>query len=499
MAERLLRILQISTVDIAGGAEKVAWNLFQAYRALGHGSWLAVGRKRSHDPEVFPIPNHENPGGWSRFWWGIHSHLQSLDGRLRGIWRLIHLVRVLAEPGRSFDRYRGVEDFHFPGTWRLLRLTRQPPDPPDIVHCHNLHGGYFDLGVLPWLSHQVPVVLTLHDAWLLGGHCAHSFDCERWKNRCGQCPNLTIYPAIKRDATTYNWKRKRDIYAKSRLYVATPSRWLIKKVEQSILAPAIVEGRVIPNGVDLSVFKPGDKETARAALGLPQDAPVLLFVGHGTRGNPWKDYPTMKDALTWIVACNEKSKLLLICLGEERPEERFGTARILFVGYRKDPVKVAQFYQAADIYLHAAKAETFPNTVLEALACGAPVVATAVGGIREQVKGLGISDFGLRSSVLNRYEMDKATGVLVPPGDAKGMGESIMSLLTDEVLRKRLGENASKDARKRFDLNRQVDDYLEWYEEIFEQWHRANTRNSQMLNVKRKKKDRTIPEDNLLK
>ena len=119
----------------------------------------------------------------------------------------------------------------------------------------------------------MPTVLTLHDAWLLSGHCAHSFDCERWKTGCGECPDLTIEPAIRRDATADNWVRKRDIYARSRLYVATPSPWLMGRVEQSMLAPAVEQARVIPNGVDLSVFRPADKRSIRAGSASRQTLP----------------------------------------------------------------------------------------------------------------------------------------------------------------------------------------------------------------------------------
>ena len=87
--------------------------------------------------------------------------------------------------------------------------------------------------------------------------------------------------------------------------------------------------------------------------------------------------------------------------------------------------------------------------MLEALACGTPVVATEVGGIPEQVK-------------------DDVTGLLVPPEDAEAMAEAIIILLTDEALRTRLGYDAGQDARKRFGLSRQVDAYLEWYRTIVE-------------------------------
>jgi len=72
--------------------------------------------------------------------------------------------------------------------------------------------------------------------------------------------------------------------------------------------------------------------------------------------------------------------------------ERIGQAEVKFVPYQSSPEDVAKYYQIADVYVHAARADTFPNTVLEALACGAPVVATAVGGIPEQIKGLRMAD-----------------------------------------------------------------------------------------------------------
>ena len=277
MVKQTLRILQVSTVDMRGGAEKVAWDLFTAYRDRGCGSWLAVGETLSNDPDVLLIPNLELRGSWIRFWWKIFPNSSSLTGwRRRTAKSLRDLAISLAEPGRALDILRGREDFRFLGTGRLLTLTSKLPH---IVHCHNLHGGYFDLRMLSWMSQQVPVILTLHDEWLLTGHCAHSFLCEKWKTGCGQCPDLSIYPAIRRDASDYNWRRKKEIYARSRLYIATPSRWLMNKVEQSMLSPAIVNTRVIPNGVDLDIFRPSDKQEARAALHIPQQTKVLLSTG----------------------------------------------------------------------------------------------------------------------------------------------------------------------------------------------------------------------------
>ena len=385
VTDRALHIMQVSTADILGGAESIATTLCRALEADGQQVTMVVGRKHGNDPRTFRIRHHEEGNLWRRFWWRTHYGLQPLHGRIPGARWVLKLAQRLAEPQAVMDALWGREDFHYPGTSRLWALTSPEPD---IVHGHNLHGGYFDLGTLPALCRRVPVVLTLHDAWLLSGHCAHSLDCDRWKTGCGSCPDLTLYPAVRRDATAFNWQRKSDIYARSNLYVATPSRWLMEKVEQSMLWRGTAEARVIPNGVDLSIFHPGDKSAIRASMGWSHSASVLLFAANGIRKNSWKDFSTLRDAVARLAQRASGRELLLIALGERGHTERIGPAEIRFVPCERDPSSVARYYQAADVYVHAARVDTFPNSVIEALACGTPVVATAVGGIPEQVTSL---------------------------------------------------------------------------------------------------------------
>jgi glycosyltransferase involved in cell wall biosynthesis len=463
-------ILQVSTADERGGAEGVARNLLREYRARGHRSQMAVGFKCTDEPDVFVIPNDAERNAWGRFWLSASARLGSNGAR--GSRRAAHLAYMIGRPAKQVNQWLGIEDFQFAGTRRIVAMA----DGPDIVHCHNLHGGYFDLRALQWLSSQLPVVITMHDAWLLSGHCVHSFDCERWETGCGSCPDLTLYPAVSRDATAHNWKRKRRIYAASKLNVATPCQWLMDKVKRSILTEGTESARVIPHGVDLKHFRPIPRSEARAHLGLADDVDVLLFAANGVRRNVWKDYVTMRAAVGRVAEQMRGRNIVFIALGDVGPSEAIGAAEVRFVPYQRDPDAVARYYSAADLYIHGTRADTFPNVILEALACGTPVIGTAVGGVPEQIKGYGA--LGSRVHPLNTHTGNEATGMLVPAGEPEAMAHGISSMLLDTALRRALSANAVEDARQRFDLQRQVTDYLQWYCEIFAERRRSKAEHS---------------------
>jgi glycosyltransferase involved in cell wall biosynthesis len=368
---------------------------------------------------------------------------------------LYRFERPLIDP-RSADYLGPV------GSWRLLS-DHEPL--PDILHAHNLHGpvrGYFDLRALPSLSARVPLVLSLRDAWTMSGHCAHSFGCERWLTGCGECPDLTIYPQIPSDRTAKNWLAKRDIYRASRLYVHAISNWIKERAERSMLADGIRDLRVIHTGIDRSIFKPGDQSAARRRLGLPADRRLLVFAATRPKDNSFKDLACLRACLSRIGADSDLGATTLVAVGEESRPERFGSAELVYWPYVTDRTRLADLYRAADIYLHAAKVDTFPRAILESLACGTPVIATAVGGIPEQIRSLRVA-FGAHAAC---YQEDLATGVLVSAGDSAAMAEAVRLVSTNEVLRRRLGENAAVDAADRFDLETQTEKMIAWYKEV---------------------------------
>jgi len=420
-----MKVLQISSHAQQGGAGWIAWYLFEGYKQRGIDSYLVVGRKNSPDPRIIDIDASKR----------YRTPLNRIRKRL--------------------DLKRGLENFNFPATKDILKLI---PSQVDLIHGHNLHGGYFDLRVLPALSQRRPTVLTLHDTWMLSGHCAYFLGCERWQHGCGECPDLTLPPRVQRDATRVNWLRKRKIYDQCKLYVATPSQWLLDHVQNSMLLPAVKKARVIHNGIDQSVYKPAEKTTVREQLNLPDDSFVILYVvASQMKTNPYKDYDTIERALGLLQrqALLQK-RIIFLGLGQQAETEVQGNLEKRFIPYLNDSKDVAKYYQAADVYVHATNADNFPNVIIEALSCGLPVIATDVGGIREQL-------------------IDGKTGILVPAKDAAEMSNMLYELISNEKKGKHMSIEAAQDAKKRFALNRMIDDYLDFYQDVLCDFHGSQT------------------------
>lgn len=439
------RIAYFSTSDQAGGAERIASLLHTGMLARGHHSTLYVGEKRGEVAATEVLIPGQVRRRLARFLLES-SDRHAVDGRVRISLVARKLARLL-EVDRWAGWKMGIEDFDYPESRRVFRHLSTSPQ---LVHGHNLHGGYFDLRFLPQLSSRYPTVLTLHDEWLLTGHCAYTLGCQRWQTGCGKCPALETYPAVGRDATSFNLQRKRSIYQQSRLYLATPSRWLMERAESSILSPAILGRRVIPYGIELCVFRPGDREEARHRLGIRGNALVVLYLANRGRANPFKDFETMEGAIARIGSSQPSRELIFLCVGQAAPTAWVGGAKVVSIGYTSAREEVADYYRAADLFVHAAKTDNFPLTILEAMACGLPVVATAVGGIPEQVE-------------------DGETGWLVPPRDAEALATRITQLMEEPVAREAMGRAGAEKAAVAYSLERMVQQYEDWYAEILDQ------------------------------
>jgi glycosyltransferase involved in cell wall biosynthesis len=365
-----VRILVVNTADVGGGAERIAAQLVDGYRSAGHHVTFAVGHRHSSTSHVVELPNEARRNFLARA-------LQAASVRPRSP-RLQQAMRVaarLAEPARALALSAGAEDMDFPGMPALLELASDV----DVVHLHNLHGRFFDLRLLPALARCAPLVLTLHDEWVLTGHCAYTSDCPRFTLGCGRCPDLARYPSVHADRTQQNRALKRRVLAEARPWLTAPSGWLLRQAQQS-LAGLPLDMRQVPHGVDTSVFR-ANRAAARAALGIAHNARVVTYDASASRG--FRRPQWAREAVTaWapVVALEMGS-------AAESPGPAPG------VSYRSlgrlTSEQVATALQAADAYVHPAVADNHPTAVLEALACGTFVVANGVGGIPELLAGGG--------------------------------------------------------------------------------------------------------------
>ena len=245
---------------------------------------------------------------------------------------------------------------------------------PDLIHLHTLHGYYVNYEILfRYLSQAgIPVVWTLHDCWAFTGHCPHftMVGCEQWKTRCVSCPLLRDYPKswLLSNVKGNFERKKRAVTSVPDLTIVTPSDWLGDLARQSFLGKYPVV--TIHNGINREVFH-ARKSSFRSEYRL-ENKKLLLGVA-----NVWNSRKGFNDFLTLARMLGDDYRIVLAGLKKEQmeslPENVIGLGRI------QDPVRLAELYSTADLFLNPTYEDTFPTVNLEAQACGTPVVTYDVG------------------------------------------------------------------------------------------------------------------------
>lgn len=404
-------ILHVSYADRWGGSAASARRLHESLRAAGHVSRMLVHRQDGDDPDVETLVP---PGGW----------------------------RARAEAlGREIGARAGWPEAFLPSRLGLARDPRFAAC--DVVQLYNVHGGWFDLSILPALSARAPVVWRLSDMWAATGHCAYSGGCERWRTGCGACPDLATYPPLPRDTTAAHWARKRDIYARSDVTIVAPASWSERIARASPLLDRFAIHR-IPNGVDTSRFSPAKRDAGRARWGFVENEIVVLFGAH-IAGDARKGGATLIEALGRL---GEIPGLRVFALGKGGAELSARLGRpVRATGYLADPEDVAAATAASDIVAIPSTEDNLPNSALEAMAAGRAIVACDAGGLRDAVR-------------------DGETGLLTPPGDASALAAAIAGLASDASLSARMGAAARDAALAEFAAAAEAARFARLYDEL---------------------------------
>lgn len=273
----------------------------------------------------------------------------------------------------------------------------------DVVHMHLINNYMFNVNLLPLFSSLKPLVWTLHDPWALTGHCVHPFDCEKWLTGCGDCPDLEAHFKIKADTTALNWEMKRLAFQSSQLNLIVASKWMQDLVKNSpIFNINNCEVNLIPFGVDQNIFKPSSIRDAKSSIGVNFESTVIFFRSEDSK------YKGREIIIEALLGLEENKNITLVTVGQSGLigdlKSKFKT---LEFGWISDDKRLAEIYQACDIFLMPSKAEAFGMMAIEAMSCGKPVIALEGTALPDIIKSPEIGIACKRNSGALRNEIKK--------------------------------------------------------------------------------------------
>lgn len=221
--------------------------------------------------------------------------------------------------------------------------------------------------------------------------------------------------------------------------VISPSQWLLDLAEQSGVFSSFVVKKSIANSIDLSLFSTKASSNLRQQHGVSADEKVILFVA-GILDIPRKGMDLMLEALEKI-----SLPLTVFTLGKGAVETSNNKVKIIPLGFKSDPLEIAACYHAADAFVLASREDNLPNTMLESLATGTPVISFPVGGMKEHIK-------------------EGHTGVLASNVSAAALAEAIERFY--EGLDQYHSEEIRSYAETHFSLNKQAEAYKNIYNQL---------------------------------
>ncbi len=415
---RSVRVLQICTTAVHGGAAKAAHRLHRALAKEEVKSRMLVAQRCSANEDTLEY-NPVAPAPAT-------------------------IGRVFFRLGRRWHRPRFRKaGAYFTPEWTLTgwRLASQLP-PCNLVNLHWV-ADMLDYRTLPQLTDRVPVVWTFHDMNAFTGGCHYSETCERYAAQCGACPQLKTSSG-ENDMTRRIWNRKQRIFARissDRFTIVCPSRWLAGEAGRSTLCQRF-DTRIIPNGIDPQEYYPIEQIAARRRFNLPAKAKIVLFVADQIEDRR----KGLRFLLRAIDAIRTVPGLLLVTLG--RGDTSFLTGPLFrHLGPMQGVESLRYAYSAADVFAIPSLQDNLPNTILESMACGTPVAGFDAGGVGEAV-------------------VDGQTGLLAPTGNEFAFARNLRSVLEDTLLRRAFGCESLARIGREFTVTLQARRYATLYREI---------------------------------
>lgn len=314
----------------------------------------------------------------------------------------------------------------------------------DLVHLHWINAGFLSLRSLrELLNSGKPIVWTFHDMWPFTGGCHYALYCKEYTRACGNCPYLK--KPGKRDLSHRLWKKKEKLFKDSQVNVVTPSVWLKGCVEASSLL-SHWQVSAIHNPVNHEIFKPVEREKACGSLGLDPSKKYILF-GAATMKNVLKGFNYFMEAMQSISTEEGMEDVEILLFGKTSTdvEDSFPipTRNIAFVNSMDT---IVSLYSAAHLFVIPSLQDNLPNTIIESMLCGTPVVGFDTGGIPEMID-------------------HKVNGYLAQFKSSSDLAEGVRWVLSSENYT-RLSEDTRLSVLKGYSMERSVDLHLELYNDL---------------------------------
>ncbi|MGD0830836.1 MAG: glycosyltransferase family 4 protein [Terracidiphilus sp.] len=408
-----MKVAQVSYSDIDGGAARATYRIHHALRQQGIDSQMHVVAANAGDWTV-----HKAGSTGSNTINSLRNFLGASSIKVLGTQnKVLHSTAILSSRWPRRLNHSGA----------------------DVIHLQWAQGEMMSIADIGRL--QQPVVWTLHDMW---GFCGaeHYTEDSRWRDGYLSSNRPSHESGI--DLNRWTWQRKLRQWRRP-MHIVAPSCWLADCARQSVIMrewPVTV----IPNAIDTEAWRPIDKILARKLLGLPVEGPLLLFgATYGTR-TPRKGFDLLHDALNLLHS--EIPGLELVVLGQLAPREPLNLGfPVHYTGHLHDDISLNLYYSAADAVIVPSRQDNLPNSGVEALACGSPVVAFNTGGLPDIVE-------------------HKKTGYLAQPFDSQDLAHGIRWVLDGADRRALLSAESRKTAVARFAYPVIAEKYLQLYKAV---------------------------------
>ena len=355
-----MKILHLNTYE-NGGAGRASYRLNNALRAAGIDSQLHTYIKLGKNESLSPLYTTIIEKG--------HAVINILLERYLPKW----YVKNVKVPFSL--QFFGKDIHHHPAVKAA-----------DILHLHWVNHGFLAPKNLEKLATlNKPIVWTMHDCNIFTGGCHVRLGCENYFHECGNCPFLKR--SDNDDISYQTLIRKQKAYGKLNLTLVSPSAWLATSAGSSSLLKTL-SINVIPNTLETNLFKPVEKSRARKSLGI-EDSKFIILTGFMPSANDTHKGTTfLLEALNkWTMNNPEmRSNAMLLIFGNKNKDSLPQLdIPVTFLGTLNDDRDLVNAYSAADMFITTSIDDNLPNTVMESMACGTPVLAFTTGGIPEMV------------------------------------------------------------------------------------------------------------------